>query len=61
MTGTMRLPLGNAVAIPRLIGLWYTMLLPSTLTLIFGKSLIAFTTASMKMGVKVSFSPSRFS
>ena len=34
---------------------------PSTLTLINGKSLIALTTASMNTGVKVIFSPSLFS
>ncbi len=57
----MRLPVGRAVAIPRLMGLCFTMVFPSMLTLMLGKSLIAFTTASMKMGVKVSLSFSRFS
>ena len=56
----MRFPLGKAAAIPMLMSLRLMMLVPETETLIMGKSLIALATASMKIGVKVKFSPSRF-
>ncbi|MNL58298.1 hypothetical protein D3C87_1819250 [compost metagenome] len=57
ITGTIRLPLGNAVAIPMLISFLMMILSPSMLLLIIGNFLIQFTIASMKIGVKVIFSP----
>ena len=56
-TGTIRFPLGSAVAIPILIFSLTMILLPSTEALIFGKSLTAFATASTNNGVKVNRSP----
>src|SRR5690349_11493779 len=61
MTGTIRFPSGKAVAIPMLMFFFLMMFSPFTETLIIGKSWIAFTTAFTKIGMKVSFSPSRFS
>ena len=55
-TGTIKLPVGSAVAIPILMSGFTIILLPSTDALMFGKSLIAFATASINNGVKVSFS-----
>ena len=57
ITGTIRLPLGNAVAIPILISFFTMILSPSTLALIIGNFLIQFTIASIKIGVNVIFSP----
>ena len=57
MTGTIKLPDGSAVAIPILMALFLIIVVPLTETFIIGKSLIAFTIASIKIGVKVMFSP----
>ena len=60
ITGTIRFPEGSAVAIPILMSLRLMIVVPLTETLIIGKSLMAFTIASMKIGVNVMFSFSRF-
>ena len=59
MTGTIRLPLGKAVAIPILMLLLTMILSPSMDEFTMGKSLNALATASIKG--KVSFSPSLLS
>ena len=56
-TGTIKFPLGNAVAIPILISSFTIIVLPSTEAFIFGKSFTAFATASTNNGVKVKRSP----
>ena len=58
ITGTIKLPVGNAAAIPILISFLRIILSPSSEQLIFGKSLIALIIASINIGVKVRFSPS---
>ncbi len=57
MTGTIRLPEGSAAAMPMLMSFLMMMRVPSMEALIIGKSRIARTTASMKIGVNVIFSP----
>ena len=57
----MRLPSGRAVAIPMLMCFFLMIVLPSTEMFIIGKSTKALATASIKIGVKVIFSPSRAS
>ena len=61
MTGTIKFPEGKAAAMPILIFLRLMMFWPSKDTLMFGKSLMALTTASINIGVKVIFSFSFFS
>src|SRR6186713_1788412 len=61
MTGTMRLPLGRAVAMPILISFLMMILSPSKELFIRGYFLMQCTIASMKRGVKVIFVPSLFS
>ena len=55
-TGTIKLPEGNAVAIPILMVSFTIIFFPSKLELIIGKSTIALATASINRGVKVNFS-----
>src|SRR3569833_2714024 len=55
ITGTIRLPLGNAVAIPTLIAAFLMIWLPFSETFTIGKSRMAFTIASINIGVKVFF------
>ena len=47
----IKFPDGSAVAIPMLMSLRLIMVVPETETLIIGKSLMAFTIASIKIGV----------
>ena len=61
ITGTIKLPDGKAVAIPILMSFFTIICWAFTDTFIIGKSLMALATASIKIGVKVSFSFSRFS
>ncbi len=61
ITGTIRFPLGRAVAIPMFMSFFTISLSPSKLLFNQGYFLMHFTTASMKSGVSVIFSFSRFS
>src|SRR5690606_30788005 len=56
ITGTIRLPLGRAAAIPIFMSFLIIILLPSTLALIIGNLRMQFTIASMNIGVNVIFS-----
>src|SRR5690606_11635050 len=57
----MRLPEGSAAAMPMWMSFFLMIWSPLTWILIMGISLMAWAIAMMKMGVKVIFSPSRFS
>ncbi len=57
----MRFPEGNAAAMPMLMSFFLMIVVPSTWMLIIGISFIAWAIAMMNTGVKVIFSPSRFS
>src|SRR5680860_1273164 len=61
ITGTIRLPLGIAAAMPILIFFFLMTEVPSTEIFIIGYFFRALATASIKIGVNVNFSPSRFS
>ena len=61
MTGTIKFPSAKDVAIPIFIFFFTKILLLSTEIFIIGYVLRATETACIKIGVKVSFSPSLFS